>query len=276
MGGAEEFLSQDFLPVLYRKAVPRPEALSKLSAPEVPTKRVLAMKHSILFAALGLVAFGAAAQEVGQVLSSTPVIQQVAVPRQVCTQGYVAPQPQATSGGGGLLGAIIGAGVGSAIGHGAGTAAAMGVGTIAGAIIGNNVEANNNARYAQAVPTCTTETTYENRTVAYNVTYEYQGRQYQTQMPYDPGATVRLNAPAVSQGPAVNAPPVYAQGTVVQQAPVIVQAPAPVVYQPYAVYPAYPAYPAYGYPVYRPYYPPVGVSLGFVFSSGGHRHHRWR
>jgi hypothetical protein len=38
-----------------------------------------------------------------------------------------------------------------------------------------------------------------------------------------------------------------------------------------AAYPVYPAYPAYyGNPYF---YPPVGISLGFGFSSG---HHRWR
>ena len=246
------------------------------------------MKHSILFAALGLVGFGAAAQEVGQVLSSTPVIQQVAVPRQVCTQGYVTA-PAQTSGAGGLMGAIAGGALGSTIGHGSGTAAAVLLGTVGGAILGNNIEAGGSQQVA--VPTCTTETSYENRTVAYNVTYEYRGQQYTTQMPYDPGTTIQLRAsgaaPSVAQGPAVTAPPVtqsapiytqpapvYTQPApiVVQPAPVYVPAPAPIVYAPYAVYPT-------PYPYYRPYYPPVGVSLGFVF-HGGHRHHhhhrRWR
>jgi hypothetical protein len=42
-------------------------------------------------------------------------------------------------------------------------------------------------------------------------------------------------------------------------------APAPV----YAGYP----YPYPAYPVYRPYYPPVSFSFGYVY-GGGHRH--WR
>ena len=42
------------------------------------------MKQTVLFAALGLAAFGASAQEFGNVLSSTPVVQQVTVPRTVC------------------------------------------------------------------------------------------------------------------------------------------------------------------------------------------------
>lgn len=70
------------------------------------------MKQTLLFAALGLVAAGAGAQEVGRVLSSTPVIQQVAVPRTYCNQPtYVAPPP--TSGAGGVMGAIAGGAIGS-------------------------------------------------------------------------------------------------------------------------------------------------------------------
>jgi uncharacterized protein YcfJ len=241
------------------------------------------MKHTVIFAALGLVAVAAGAQEVGRVVSSQPVIQQVAVPRQNCVQGYVQAPPQ-TSGMGGLAGAVTGAAIGSQIGGGAGTAAAMLIGTVGGALLGNNVEANNMRAQQAAVPNCVTETSYENRTVAYDVTYEYAGQQYTTRMPYDPGQNIRLQVTPVAQGGmpapgisgAVVAPPVQGIATapapIVAAAPVVV--PAPVYVQPYPVYPAYP------YPVYRPYYyPPIGVSLGFVFRGGhgghgGHRH--WR
>jgi uncharacterized protein YcfJ len=229
------------------------------------------MKHTLLFAALGLVGFGAAAQEVGNVISSHPVVQQVAVPRQNCAPAYVQAPPQ-TSGMGGLAGAIAGAAIGSQIGGGAGTAAAMIAGTVGGALLGNNVEANNMRAQQAMVPNCITENTIENRTVGYDVTYEYGGRQYTTRMPYDPGSTIRLSVTPVAQG-AVTAPPVQgiaaAPGTVVAAAaPTMVVPAAPVVVQPYPVYPAYP------YPVYRPYYPPIGLSLGFVFRGGGHHH--WR
>jgi uncharacterized protein YcfJ len=228
------------------------------------------MKQTLLFAALGLAAFGAAAQEVGQVISTQPVIQQVAVPRQTCNPATV-PVQGPTSGTGSVLGALAGAGVGNMIGGGAGHAAAIIAGTMAGAVIGNNVESNGNRGYA-TVPNCVSETTIENRTVAYNVTYEYAGRQYTVQMPYDPGPTIRLQVSpmaAGAQGNVVTAPPVQA-GTVYTQQPqqvVVQQMPAPVVYQPYPVYPAYP----YPYPAYRPF--PIGISLGFGF-HGGHRH--WR
>lgn len=266
------------------------------------------MKQTILLAALGATAFGAAAQEFGNVLSSTPVIQQVAVPRTVCQP--VQPAQVTTTGGGAVVGGLTGAGIGSMIGHGSGNTAAIAVGTIMGAIVGNNVEAQNQ-RYAQTYPQCVTQNVAENRTVGYDVVYEYRGQQYSARMPYDPGRTLQLQvaqaapvAPVAPQAPiaqsvdpssVVVAPPVHggqaivattpapmvqqaAPAPVVVQAapaPVVVQAPAPVVYQPYATYPAYPAY-GYGYGYGYPYpyyrgYAPVGVSLGFVFSNG-HRH----
>ncbi|HWP13730.1 MAG TPA: hypothetical protein VNN06_18050, partial [Ramlibacter sp.] len=132
---------------------------------------------------------------------------------------------------------------------------------------------------------CTTQTYYENRTVGYNVLYEYAGRQYNVQMPNDPGPTIRLQvspmtdsgaAPEIAEAPAapgapgvIVAPPMTrAVGQPVAQ----VVAVPPAMYP--AAYPAYPAYPAYyGSPYY--YYPPIGLSLNFGFSSG-HSHHRWR
>jgi hypothetical protein len=175
---------------------------------------------------------------------------------------------------------VVGGIVGSQIGHGSGRMAATGVGAVVGAMAGNNIEAN--GQRGQYVPTCNTETSYENRTVGYNVTYEYAGRQQTVQMPNDPGATVQLQvSPVGSSAPQQYAPQQYAPqqfATPVQSSGVVIQQEvAPVVYsqypQPYAAYPAYPAYAPY--PYYRPY-APVGVSLGFVFGGGrgGHRH--WR
>src|SRR5215212_6492630 len=93
------------------------------------------MKKTILFSAMGAVAAASAtvasAQEVGRVISSTPVIQQVAVPRQTCNTQPVAVQ-QPSSGGGALVGAIVGGLLGNTVGHGMGRAAATGVGVIAG------------------------------------------------------------------------------------------------------------------------------------------------
>ena len=39
---------------------------------------------------------------------------------------------------------------------------------------------------------CSTQIFYENRTMGYNVTYEFLGKQYSVQMPSDPGPTIQL------------------------------------------------------------------------------------
>ncbi len=223
----------------------------------------------------GFAAFGASAQaqELGRVISSTPVIQQVAVPRQVCSNQ---PQlvPQQKSGAGAVIGALAGGAMGNAIGDGGGRAAATILGLVGGALLGDRIEGSS-GNQVQNVQQCTTQTFYENRTVAYNVTYEYAGKQYNVQMANDPGQFVRLQITPVSslsvvpeQLPAqvlVPAQPVYAQ-SYVQQA--FVQPIAAI--QPSVV----------AVPYYRPYYPPVGVALNFGYSRGNHYRHRhghpWR
>jgi uncharacterized protein YcfJ len=143
------------------------------------------------------------AQEVGRVISSIPIIQQVAVPRQVCTQQQVTTQPP-KSGAGALMGAIAGGTVGHAIGRdGFGTA----IGMFGGAILGDKIEGAPPPE-VKNVQTCSTQNFYESRTVAYNVTYEYAGKQYIVQMPQDPGPSVRLQiTPVVSSNPNYNYPP---------------------------------------------------------------------
>lgn len=273
------------------------------------------MKHALLFTALGLAGFSATAQEVGRVLSAVPVVQQVQVPSQVCSNQPVMVEA-APSGAGSVIGAIAGGVLGNQIGHGGGRAAATIVGTLGGALIGNGIETSN-SRHVQNVQQCNTQVTYESRTVAYDVTYEYAGRQFTTQMSYDPGPTLplqvspmasdRVEQPArniaqgnVAPGPVVVAPDVQQPSAPVHVAPapvtrtapiavaqpqVINVAPPVVVATPNVVYSGYPAYqPVYPaaypvYPAYRPYYyPPVSLSFGYVHRSGGHYHggHRHR
>jgi hypothetical protein len=143
--------------------------------------------------------------------------------------------------------------------------------------------------------------------VSYNVTYEYQGRQYTTRTTSRPGATIPVQASAygVTTTGATSMPvqpqpqiyPVeanngqqyqqdpqyqeqYQQGqqgggapweSVVPEPGVVVSGQgAPVYAQPAPVY-APPVYvqPAYGYPYAQPYvYPPVGISLNLGYSRG--------
>ncbi len=214
-------------------------------------------------AAIFLCGGAAAAQDIGRVISSTAVVQQVAVPRQVCNPEPVAVAPQ-RSGAGAALGAVAGGAVGNALGHGSGRAVATMIGIFGGAVLGDQIEGQGATAY-QNVQRCTSQTFYENRVAHYVVVYEYAGKQYTTQMPYDPGPVVKLQIAPVDVAPPLPAGPplTYTQPPVSQ---IVYAAPAYV-----AVAPP----PGYYYP-YR-YGPPIGVNLQFGYQGGFHRHRdHWR
>jgi uncharacterized protein YcfJ len=201
--------------------------------------------------------FGVSAQAqdiLGRVISSTPVIQQVAVPHQVCnTAAVVSEAPN--SGAGAVMGAIAGGAMGNAVGNGSGRALATMIGLVGGAVVGNNVEGPRSQ--LQNVQQCSTQTSYENRTLRYDVVYEYADKRYSIQMPNDPGQYVRLQINPVGTPP----PPVqtyqqYQQPDVVYSQPTTVYVqPAPTV--------------VYASPYYQqPYYAPIGISLGFGYRGG--------
>lgn len=196
-----------------------------------------------------------AQEEQGRVISSTPVVQQVAVPREVCSDERVTYQGQ-PSGAGALLGGIAGGAAGNAIGNGSGRAAATVIGLVGGAMLGNRIEGPGQP-YTETYRQCGTQTFLENRTVAYNVVYEYAGRQYNVQMPQDPGPYIRLNvSPADALPPPVYAPPVY------NSAPI---------YRPQAGY--YPSNTRIT--IGTQFYPRYHVSPGVIYINGyrsGHRH----
>lgn len=219
------------------------------------------MKRPLLLTASLCTAVLACAQDMGRVLSSTPVIQQVGVPRQVCTTEQVEIQ-RPNSGAGAAIGAIAGGALGSASGHGPGRAAATVIGAIGGAVLGDRIEGTPEPQL-QNVQRCSVQTFFETRTVAYNVVYEYAGKQYSVQMPNDPGPNIALQiAPAGASAPAVPPPP-----QVVQQAPVYVQ--------PEPIFVTRQFYPYYAP---RPYLAPISIDLGFGYRGGhpGHGHRHWR
>jgi uncharacterized protein YcfJ len=213
------------------------------------------------------------ATEFGTVISSSPVVVSVAVPRQECADQPVTYQPQ-PSGAGALIGGIAGAAIGNSIGGGFGRAAATGLGLFAGSVIGNQAEANSAPPVTQTVRQCRTVTQYENRTVGYDVVYDYQGMRHQTRMAHDPGARIALNvnvAPAESASPA---PPDYSPvpraGGDYAPAP---QAAYPGTYYPAPYYAApYYAAPYYAAPYYGNVWPAVGVGIAIGGTWGGHGH----
>mgnify|MGYP000875825669 FL=1 len=230
-------------------------------------------KHLIVtmvLTGLGTATSIASAQEVGRVISSTPVVQQVGVPRQVCTSQPTIVSEQKT-GAGAVMGALAGGGLGNAVGQGTGKALATMAGVVGGAILGNNIEGGN--QQVQNVQTCSTQTIYENRTVGYNVVYEHGGKQYNVQLPNEPGPTIQLQLTPVG---ATNSPP-QASADIQQGQIIHPQQPGVVTTQTY-VQPTYVAPPVYTAPYYAsPYYAPIGLSIGLGYRGhyGGHGRH-WR
>lgn len=215
------------------------------------------MKQLLILTVTAISSGLAMAQEVGRVISATPLIQQVGVPRQVCTNEQVAVQPS-KSGAGAVIGAIAGGAMGNAVGGGTGKAAATMLGIFGGAVLGDRVEGAPQSQF-QTMQRCGVQTFYENRPVAYNVVYEYAGKQYSVQMPNDPGPSIQLQVTPVGAATQMTEPPM--NGT---YAPPLYGQPAPV----YVVPPVQRGYYA------NPYYAPIGVELDYGYGDG-HRRRRY-
>jgi uncharacterized protein YcfJ len=151
-----------------------------------------------------------AQQETARVISSTPIMQQVPVSRQVCQDEAVTRGGQ-KSGAGALMGTIAGGAIGNSIGEGSGKALATLAGIVGGAVLGNSIEGEA-APETQMVRRCYPQTVYESRVSSYNVVYEFGGKQYSAQMPSDPGQYLQLQiTPIVPRPPAGYAPAGYSQ-----------------------------------------------------------------
>jgi uncharacterized protein YcfJ len=131
-----------------------------------------------------------------------PIVRQVRIetPRRECyddvrtveSRGHIS-DPDV--GGRTLLGSIIGGVIGHQFGSGRGRDAA----TVAGAMIGAGVGYDSaTRRYSEprdeVVQRCDVryDHEYEERIDGYRVTYEYNGREYTTRLPYDPGERIKV------------------------------------------------------------------------------------
>ncbi|MFY2762963.1 glycine zipper 2TM domain-containing protein [Arenimonas sp. MALMAid1274] len=169
-----------------------------------------------------------AAYDLARVTSVDPIVDPGRpVSRQVCEsapapvyarQGYA---PRRTSGGGAVLGAIVGGALGNTVGSGDGRQAATVLGAVIGGAIGNDIERNGgrgDPRYgddrygyrgqpsgyyaAQDVQRCRVVTDYrrDERVLGYRVGYEYAGRHYQTTTDYHPGSEIRVRVMVTPEG----------------------------------------------------------------------------
>lgn len=134
-----------------------------------------------------------------QVLASTPLYETINEPRRECwteTVGYETQSyRESNNAGGAILGAIAGGLIGSTVGKGNGKVAAAAVGAATGAVVGDRWN-DGGSRYEsrpQQVERCRTHDDYRQVINGYDVRYRFQGREYSTRLPYDPGKWLTLN-----------------------------------------------------------------------------------
>lgn len=137
------------------------------------------------------------------VVKARPIFRDVRVnePRQECRNERVVYRDR---GGyrdvnvpGALIGGAIGGLAGNNIGGGTGRDIATGVGAVLGLAMGSQIGRDTSSRPTERVSyetRCDTYDSYryESRVDGYDVTYRYNGRLYNTQLPYDPGRTIAV------------------------------------------------------------------------------------
>ncbi|HEY8118132.1 MAG TPA: glycine zipper 2TM domain-containing protein [Methylophilaceae bacterium] len=156
-----------------------------------------------------------------RVVSVTPQTARVNTPRQECHTEYVQSVSNDRSPLGAIIGGVAGAIIGSQVGHGNGRVAAGAVGAGVGAVVGDRIDNDHPAGYVtRPVESCYTADNWQTVTSGYLVTYRYNGRDYSTVMPNDPGDNIRVR---------VDINPGYRDDRVSYQ-PVLVEQPA-VIYQ---------------------------------------------
>ena len=91
---------------------------------------------------------------------------------------------------GGVIGAIAGGVLGHQIGNGRGNDLATGAGAIAGGLAGNRIEQHRQDERASGDTRCRTVSDSDgapDQVVAYDVRYEYRGREFTTRLNHEPG-----------------------------------------------------------------------------------------
>ena len=153
--------------------------------------------------ATAMPAFAADITDTAEVISTVPVYGSINEPRQQCwTETVTTRQEAPRSYGRTVLGGITGGFIGSTIGDGNGQIAAAAAGAAIGALIGNNADERNTSSVAvpQQVQRCQLVDHYRQGITGYKVTYNYNGRNSATVLPYDPGQQVKVGIGVVGTG----------------------------------------------------------------------------
>ena len=159
-----------------------------------------ALKISTALMLVGAIASPAMADDTyydtARVLSVVPQAERVNTPHQECHTEYV--RESVSSGdrdiGGSIIGGIAGGLLGSQIGKGKGRIAGAAVGAATGAIVGDRIDNSDrdNVYATRPVDRCVTVDNWQTVTRSYQVTYRFNGRDYTTTLPRDPGNTLRV------------------------------------------------------------------------------------
>lgn len=130
-----------------------------------------------------------------KVVSSEPIYETIREPQTQCWTETVGHNPyryQRESNGGAVLGAIAGGLIGSTVGNGNGRIAAAAVGAATGAVIGDRHDRYDHGPRERVVERCRSTDDVRQVISGYQVRYRYEGREYMTELPYDPGRFVNL------------------------------------------------------------------------------------
>lgn len=132
-----------------------------------------------------------------QVVSVTPVRQDVNSPQQVCHDvvvNHTVPPKDQHNIAGTAVGAVAGGLLGHLVGGGKGNTLATVAGAVGGGYAGNRIEAaHNQGQVVSSVEhRCTTVNNPASQVVAYDVTYVYNGVTRTTRMDHDPGNRVQV------------------------------------------------------------------------------------
>ncbi len=135
-----------------------------------------------------------------KVVDTAPVYERINEPRRECWTEQQRHEHREyyrndNNSGGAILGAIVGGLVGSTVGKGNGKVAAAAVGAATGAVIGDrwNDRDGGYDYVERPVERCRMVDNYRQQLVGYDVTYRYQGREFTTRLPYDPGEWLSLS-----------------------------------------------------------------------------------
>ena len=162
---------------------------------QIPTGCILGVVVATALASLAGCGEKIAEPDFAQVLSVTPVTEEVRTPREECENVVVTKQEPVKDEhkvAGTVLGAVGGALIGDAIGGGGKNTSAKIVGAAAGGYAGNRTQnrMQESDTYQETERRCRTVEDVGERTVGYDVQYKLREETGQVRMDYDPGGAI--------------------------------------------------------------------------------------